>query len=230
MIIWVASFPRSGNTLLRILLRQVFSLGSYCKYKSGSTAPNAKWDSIGFRALPWPEPTWKKTYKILQTSEELCPVRTHDIEKDGAKTIYVVRDARSVLRSYYHFLRDLGGKSNVTMKKVINGGLGYGSWSKHLSGWEPYDRPDTLVIRYEDILDKPEEEIQRLEAFLGISAVNPWENQFEEWQEAHPKFFFFLSPKPPVDEYTPEEMKLFWKQHGEWMHRLGYGEPVPSQA
>ncbi len=29
MIVWLASYPRSGNTLLRILLRQVFDIRTY---------------------------------------------------------------------------------------------------------------------------------------------------------------------------------------------------------
>ena len=230
MVVWIASFPRSGNTLLRILLQRVFSLGSYCKYKTGNTKPSAKWDITGFRALIWPKPTWKESYKDLCTSQTLCPVRTHDIERDGQKAIYVVRDGRSVLCSYYHFLRELDGNQKVTLKDVIAGKIGYGSWSSHLSAWDPYSRPDTLTVRYENLLDKPDEEIRRMEAFLGIQAVASWANRFEEWQKVLPKFFRKGSPLTPVEEYSPAEMKLFWKQHGTWMRRLGYGDSISTQA
>lgn len=230
MILWVASFPRSGNTMLRILLQQVFSLGSYCKYKSGNPNPNASWKNMGFKTLAWPEPTWKKTYDVLRQSGELCPVRTHDGETDGAKTIYIVRDGRSVLYSYYHFLQDLAGKKKVTLKKVISGRIGYGSWSQHLQQWDPFNRPDTLMVRYEDVLATPDKEIQRIEAFLGVSAVAAWENRFEEWHTAHPRFFRKGSPVPPTEEFSPAETELFWKHHGEWMNRLGYGNSVEIPA
>lgn len=77
---------------------------------------------------------------LARKSEEIFFVKTHDlpdakidIAKD--KFIYIVRDGRSSVTSYRHFLNDFA-KQNKSMKEIILGNVGFGGWGNHVREWE----------------------------------------------------------------------------------------------
>jgi hypothetical protein len=37
VLLWLASYPRSGNTFLRLVLKAVFGMGSYTAYREAFT-------------------------------------------------------------------------------------------------------------------------------------------------------------------------------------------------
>ena len=64
MIVWLASYPRSGNTLLRTVLKQTMGLWSY----SGP--------------MPITEP-WELFYEKASADETTCLVKTHLQPRDS---------------------------------------------------------------------------------------------------------------------------------------------------
>jgi hypothetical protein len=54
MIVWLASFPRSGNTMLRILLHRFYGRLSYSLYEEGAVDGTARENSFGTRAAAHP--------------------------------------------------------------------------------------------------------------------------------------------------------------------------------
>src|SRR3954464_8946304 len=98
MIVWLASYPRSGNTLLRQVIKKCLGLHSF--------------ESVGRLKHEYDDrdPTWKEVCGSLQNREdreafypratnsaETVLVKTHEPPLDAQKAIYVVRDGRLAL-------------------------------------------------------------------------------------------------------------------------------------
>jgi hypothetical protein len=90
MIIWLASYPRSGNTLLRTLLKQTMGLSS----KSDSMDENhhAKEDGSWSRIVGVDgfDSDWTTFYRQACDSGEVHLVKTHGPPIDDQPAIYVV--------------------------------------------------------------------------------------------------------------------------------------------
>lgn len=97
---------------------------------------------------------------------------------DGAKYIYVERDALDVLVSYFHFYRAyLGytGTLDAFYERFMDGRVQYGSWFEHVAEWrERAADPDVLVVRYEDLLNDRKASIERLVEFLDWERDERW--------------------------------------------------------
>jgi hypothetical protein len=52
MIVWLASFPRSGNTFLRIVLHRHFGIRSAVVYDFDGVAERVGRELVGFQARP----------------------------------------------------------------------------------------------------------------------------------------------------------------------------------
>ena len=156
-------------------------------------------------------------------------VKTHDWPEDNAKAIYVVRNGLAAIRSYKHFLRDVE-KCDFSLDQVILGEPLYGSWGSHLDAWNPPERPNTLVIRYEDLVERPEQELQKVAEFTGFTKQAEWVNNFDELHAAHPNMYRQGPGIPPEEGFTEEQQQLFWSLHGDWMAKFGYSRPVCTTA
>src|SRR5947209_9405031 len=144
--VWIASYPRSGNTLLRLILAECFELGTKSKYPESSEAVLAFFGG--------------------HLAGERYLTKTHDPPEDDNPAIYLIRDGRATIVSYYHYCRDYG--LPVSMENVIRGTVGFGSWSGHYDAWNPFKRPQTIVVRYEELAKNMEAPLERIAAFLGI--------------------------------------------------------------
>ena len=91
------------------------------------------------------------------------------------KAVYLVRDGRDVSISYYHwYLRSglYGGRFDGFLRLFLAGRLdGYGAWHEHVRSWlasAPARADALLLVRYEDLLAKPTEELAGIARFLGL--------------------------------------------------------------
>lgn len=221
MIVWLASYPRSGNTLLRQIFKQVFDHPTYSDsndpkdlgiHEAGATL-------VGHRNYTLP---WREFYAAAQKDSVLNLVKTHHAPKDAGKTIYIVRDGRAALVSYFHLLRDFRGKSEIRLDAVVRGETPLGSWSKNLDHWQPLVRPDTLLLRFEDLRHRTEECIGSIAAFTGLAPVRPWESPLMKLREAMPGFVRHGDNRSNIAELDGADEELFWELHGRWMETLGY--------
>jgi hypothetical protein len=235
MIIWLASYPRSGNTLLRLMLKRVWGCHSYSVYddRADIGADDEVSEAVGHQFLPAP---WPVAYEQMKASAETFFVKTHDIPIDAGKAIYVVRDGRMASRSFSHYLNDFARTHDeqlFSLAEVIMGMTPFGSWSNHLDGWNPPERPDTLLLKFEDLVNQPQAQIQRIGEFLQLPPLEDWQNQFVELNQRNPKFFRAGSANSPSAQMEPADHELFWLVHGTWMRRLGYAgqdDPDPAAA
>jgi hypothetical protein len=221
MIVWLASYPRSGNTLARQMLRQAFDCESYSQYNDpldiGGRPEVAA--AVGHRSYAGP---WQAFLEEARTSVHLHLIKTHHAPQDDAPAIYLVRDGRSAAVSFYHLLRDVRGREDVTLEQVIEGRTPFGSWGSHLDAWQPLDRPRTLLLRFEDLTDRPQQAIAALAAFLDRRPVAEWRNDLEHLQDLFPGFFRAGSDTANLAEMDDACRTLFESRHGPWLRRLGY--------
>ncbi len=232
MIIWVASYPRSGNTFFRVLLRRMLGVNTYTVYPQ----PVPNMEELG--ELPF-----DKTIAAAARSKHLYFLKTHELPgADKYPAIYLVRDGRDSLVSHTHYtLADesghtcIGGGENAVFNNVLHGLVAtaprFGGWSANIRAWCARAAP-THVIRFEELIRNPEATFRRairaLDCKLPVlkSATAP---EFEALHKSGPKWF----RKGLVGSWKQEMphglATLFAKLHGDTMRELKYDCPrVPE--
>lgn len=186
--IWLASYPRSGNTFLRSVLFNCFNL------RSGSIYP---------RDLGYNKKLEEYAGHIEQDAngsidfqdQKLKIIKTHNYNNDHQKTIYVIRDARPSSLSMYKFYN-----KKISLDDIILGNHRFGKWSDHILNWDPLKRNNTLLIKYESLLTNFNEQLNKISFFLNIKIVNnflpdrneiadddgKWVNRHSNWKEEMP--------------------------------------------
>jgi hypothetical protein len=214
MNVWLASYPRSGNTFLRIILRNAFGLTSRSVYSGEVSIFDRATEVIGHdeeKSGGWP-----------RSNGTLVLTKTHDKPLDDGHAIYVVRDGRSTLVSYFHYLNTFSDQT-YSLVDVIEGHVWPGSWSDHYRDWIPTQRPNTLLLRYEDLRDASGVACAKIADFLGVEPVRPFDVSFVDLQRLNPRFFRSANDKASTAEMAPYA-DLFTAHHGPLMAKLGYGD------
>lgn len=191
--IWLASWPRSGNTLLRIILYNCFGIQSSCLYKNDLDCEF--------------------------TSASSVYVKTHDKPQDDRPAIYVVRDGREACVSYSHFMRDC-----PSLRYTIEGpsSTWFGSWSEHLKAWNPMERPQTLLLPYEEMVADPGGAVAKIAGFLELEPTGNELPTFEELHKQSPIMFRAGTNETWKIEMTGSDLDYFYELHGETMEKYGY--------
>ena len=221
MIVWLASYPRSGNTLVRIMLHRVFELQSYSKYddKLFQMLGTPAFASVGHQPLGEP---WEEFYHHQRQKPGLHIIKTHDAPPDDAPAIYVVRNGLVSVSSYLDYCR-VYDRKDYLLEDLILGTRGpFPSWGAHLDAWNPWQRPNTLVLKYRDLVEDPESCLSQLATFLDRPQRRPWNNNFPELNQAIPDFFRVGQIEPNPATYTAGQLELFELMHGDWLADLGY--------
>ncbi len=112
MLIWLASYPRSGNTYFRIVFNSLFGITTFSKYNDPLFAELEATDTIGHRSLPSPLAVLEKD------PEQSYVVKTHDVEQDSNPAIYLVRDGRAAAVSYARYLVSFSSGNRIDNTKI----------------------------------------------------------------------------------------------------------------
>ena len=146
---WLACYPRSGSSFLRLILNQAFGLRSTSLYEGES----ARWDiAPGVADLVGHYERRRRADAAGKTGLEI--VKTNEPPPDNEPAIYLVRDGRSAIVSYFHYLNDIQGLP-ATLEELIRGEIFPGFWADHCKAWSPVRRPRTLLLRYEELTRSP---------------------------------------------------------------------------
>ncbi len=230
MILWLASYPRSGNTLLRTIIHQTMGIGSYnCEnlIRSNPQTGNAYVGGL----ITDPPMEWKDFYKMARDSEQLFLVKTHFPPKDDQPAIYVVRDGRKACWSYLDFHHKSPHMPEVTLPDIILGYQTYGNWTTHYRAWTQDPQGRRLVVRYEDLVNASIEKIQEIAEFINFQGEpKAWDNPFAILQQKVGPFFREgkTSWERP-DGWTDLADDAFRILHGELMTELGYMDDTEWQ-
>jgi len=167
--IFISSYPRSGTTWMQQIMYQLTTEGE-----------------MGFDHICQVAPWFERSLAVgALTAAELNALPSPRIFKShlpyrwlprGARYVYVVRDGRDVAVSYYQFYRShlrFDGGFEQFYRRFLAGDLQYGSWFKHVAGWEAQrDNPRVLIVRFEDLGQRFAHEVHRIAGFLE-TALEP---------------------------------------------------------
>jgi hypothetical protein len=224
MIIWLASYPRSGNTLLRTILKQTMGLGSYSDEALRAALGLTETAESEFGHIPIEEP-WEQFYRKASASADVHLVKTHLPPRDAQPVIYVVRDGRQALVSYDNYHRKFFPEHPGGLMHLVLGDDYYGGWSEHHAAWFAERRP-AMLVRYEELVDASAVLLQKIAHFIDHTGpVARWTNPFEKLHQGNPGFFRQgeVSWKG-APGWTPLVDGAFFQIHGELMRKLHYAD------
>lgn len=187
-VIWLASYPRSGNTFLRTVLWHCFGLRSASVYPNDLGGKQELANYVGHIEHGPNQP-------IRFQSGGLPLLKTHELPSDNLPAIYVVRDARAASVSLWQFY-----KKKIPLQSVISGQHRFGTWSAHVSAWKPWERPNTLLIKYEDMVNDLPRVLTEVSTFLDRKVLSlqipdrntvagidgQWVRTKSDWREVMP--------------------------------------------
>lgn len=218
-VTWLASYPRSGNTLLRVILNRCFGLFSQSLYDDNEFSEPAIRDLVGHEAVG-ADP--RKFLEEARQSARRLYVKTHEMPgRDSNRAICVVRDGRAAIVSHMHFLRDVMGNSNVSLEDVVRGRAGL-SWSEHVRAWALSGRPNTLVLRFEDLAASDPMSLQAISHFIGRPLAREFDITFQGLHAHNPQFFRTGSNEANLAEMDGKALALFDELHGATLRDMGY--------
>jgi hypothetical protein len=231
VIVWLASFPRSGNTLLRQVLTGVFGLSSVNEEKADRNRMDWPADKVEQLGLATFEQPWDLFYAQATASDRLHLVKTHRPPRDDQPAIYVVRDGRRALMSYDRYHGSFTQGRRPGLLELVLGLDHYGGWSEHYAAWMDRSGP-TLLLRYEELVAPTRETVARLSAFIKTPArVEHWTNPFDELHAMDPRFFRKGQVQWEAEEgWTEAVNQVFFLLHGDLMAQLGYASAEEARA
>ena len=197
MIIWLASYPKSGNTWIRIFLSTLL-------YSSDKPIVNINNNHI--KQFPTRSDFDNLTDNVMDMDEfakncilaqqrinldnRIKILKTHNAywqnyeknyfftdKENTLGVIYIVRDPRNVITSVMDYFNKKSYRETLEFLidnyKVV-GGTKFESgiptilfsWANHYNSWKQFKK-NYLLIKYEDLLDKPQEEFLKISNYLN---------------------------------------------------------------
>jgi hypothetical protein len=219
MVILLPSYPRSGSTLARIILKNAFGIDSYSQYN----------DEI-FREGPLQQTVGQKNFRgnfyhqLAQWHKipTLIVCKTHDLPNHQTRQyscVYIVRDVRDMLVSLMSFYNWEPTLEN--WYKIIQAPGKWSLWSQHAQQWlqTPHLRG---VIHFEKLLVEP---LLTMQNAFGKLLPPPRNTILPAFAELHQqKQRFFREGRAGIwQEHIPiEALPLLYELHGATLQQLGY--------
>jgi hypothetical protein len=226
MIVWLASYPRSGNTLLRIALNRMYGARSSVVYERDGVAERVGAELVGFEEIPEDRAGARRGgVSFIKTHRQ----RDGKVAEEDA-AIYVVRDGRDALVSYARLLSEREPATyEARLREVIeeDSSTGTGGWGVNVLSWIKAPLRTCAVVRFEDLARDPAAVVRRavervappLEPKAGANIPS-----FDELAKADAGFFRRGLSGVWREEMPAQIQDLFWKRAGnrEAMELLGY--------
>jgi len=194
MIIWIASYPKSGNTWVRSFLTNYLNknisnfdlsfLNQIKRFPRRELLDELKIDHTKFEEII---KNWitmqeflnlKQEFTYLKTHNAMCTVNNYPFTNTDNTIgfIYLVRDPRDVILSYSHHLNksieytfkmmiDKSAREKIDDKN--NDETILGSWSDNYKSWRDYNSVKKIIIKYEDLILNPYDNFFKIINFLN---------------------------------------------------------------
>ncbi|XP_072926315.1 sulfotransferase family 5A, member 1 isoform X1 [Hemitrygon akajei] len=164
----IITYPKSGTTWMQEILTLIYSDGDMTPAK---TIPN-------WLRTPWIEQYYCEN--VLMNKSDHRILTTHlpyhflakSLKQSNAKVIYVARNPKDIVVSYYHFHKIANflpepGTFGEFLEKFLIGEVNYGSWFEHIKEWHSHrDEFNFLFITYEELKKDLRKSVIKLCNFL----------------------------------------------------------------
>ena len=197
MIIWLASYPKSGNTWIRSFLcaylfldlnKESFSFDELRHIPSFPSKKLFNAHGVDPKNLQEVAETWIKVQRKINLNKKINFLKTHNAsgnynkhyftDKDNTLgAIYIVRDPRDVLVSYSRYIKKniretlklISSDNHIGFLEDYEGVEGEirGSWSQHYNSWKNFNIKETIIIKYEDLIEDPFENFLKVINYLN---------------------------------------------------------------
>ncbi len=196
MIIWLASYPKSGNTWVRSIVSSLLytddGIFNFELLKNIQQFPEKKYlkDFVkNFNDFNEIKKNWILAQEKINLNGNVNLFKTHQgkytVDGDDftnsentSAVIYIVRDPRNLLQSISnHFTLPTERACNFLLSaEIIGNGKSWnerkdglynllGKWNDHYRSWTR-NTENLLLIKYEDLINNTELELERLTNFL----------------------------------------------------------------
>lgn len=241
MLIYLASYPRSGNAWSQALLKHYFNLSIYSVYSAHARERLLTQfgnDSLmpgDIESAAFLTPTLRQR---IAASDEIFVVKTHELPFTAflanEKVLHIVRHPGAALWSYLHYLRDVDGVP-ADLDGVIKGDYGFGSWSVHMQQWLKAGcalKLNYLRYSYEQLHENAGAVCAQFAAFFDRPLLQPVGSlpDFEHFHKLRPNLARRGRPDEWETHFTPAQRLLLEQVHGATMQELGYDTTLPSAA
>lgn len=170
----IATYPKAGTTWTEEIVDLIQNKGDAEKSKRAPTHIRIPFIEL---IIPGMESGLEQANamlspRTLKTHLPIDLVPPSFLEKN-CKIIYVARNPKDSMVSYYHFQRMNKGLPDPGtweeyFESFLAGKVCWGSWYDHVKGWwEAKDQYRILYLLYEDMKKNPKHEIQKLAEFIG---------------------------------------------------------------
>ncbi len=270
-IIWLASYPKSGNTWLRAFLHNLLrnpqegydinklddftvsesAYGWYRKFDERALEAYTEAEVAALRpkvhrhlTTLFPDSIFAKTHCAVMEDHGV-PTVTFEVT---AGAIYVIRNPLDVAISYAHHIGATIDEAITYMARPraqVPASRNHvhellGSWSVHVESWTAKPNRALHVVRYEDMLMKPQTAFGGVVRFLGLkpprdrleraiarSSFRVLQEQerrhgFREKSEHAERFFREGRAGQWRKALSPEQIERVVAAHSEQMRRFGY--------
>ena len=194
MIIWIASYPKSGNTYIRSFL------SAYYFSKKGKFNFDLLLNILQFPSLRFSKnnqssfedaaQNWIFNQNYFFSKNKFVFLKTHNTlkmfneknftnSKQTAGAIYIVRDPRNIITSMCHHYslsqeesyEKIMDKQSSLSEKSVDGDCSnftfLSSWSEHYRSWKNSKDYKVLFIKYEDLQNNKEEIFKKIINFVN---------------------------------------------------------------
>uniref|UniRef100_UPI00359008DE sulfotransferase 2B1-like n=1 Tax=Myxine glutinosa TaxID=7769 RepID=UPI00359008DE len=199
--LFIITYPKSGTNWMQVVMRLVYADGDH-KFLE---------DVVSWEATPWLDIDKDKVEQLprprIITSHLPHRLMPRGLQEGSAKVIYVARNPKDVIVSFYHFQKNSRFLENPNdfqsfLQMFIDGKVLMGSWFEHIQGWMDCKHPHLLYVTYEDMVKDLRAVVRRICTFLGKTLT---EVQIESVVK-HSSFT--AMKKNPMTNYSKAE-KLF---------------------
>ena len=196
MIIWVASYPKSGNTWVRSIISSliytedgIFDFPSIKKIDQYPQRQHLEYFTQDYNNIHEIKKHWITSQEKINLDTKIKFFKTHHLncKVDNypftnkvctRATIYIVRDPRNLIDSISnHFSKSIEeSKKFLLTSKVLSPGkeieLRGGNVITYLGSWKEHykfwtnDKENLLIIKYEDLIKNIYQEIDKIISFL----------------------------------------------------------------
>ncbi|XP_016057336.1 PREDICTED: sulfotransferase 1C4-like [Miniopterus natalensis] len=171
----IASYPKAGTTWIQEIVDLIQNNGDFEKSRRAPISlrqPFLEWMRSTVSGIDeanaMPSPRTLKTHLPVQ----LLPP---SFWEKNCKIIYIARNAKDNMVSYYHFQRmnkrlPDPGSWDEYFETFLSGKVIWGSWYDHVKGWwKKKDSHPILYLFYEEMQKDPKCEIRKIMQFLGMN-------------------------------------------------------------
>lgn len=242
MIIYLASYPRSGNSWLQRIFAHYFGIDYSNYYREEGGKNNLELidnsvvgevfikrgenirlaDNSGLILSPI-------LRKKIALEKNVYIIKTHQIPFDeyyeGEHVINIIRHPGAVVWSYFNFKRDFNQNSD-SIEEIIIGDTFVGSWGDHVSRWQKFgeNNPTKYTEKKYEEIELSKEFLEKLQKICRTDIKNNEEPLpgFDYWHLKSPKMFRSGQINDWADKLSVDQCLLIWLVNYETMIRNNY--------